>query len=102
MSRAELELAEVMQRLVLEHDVLPFMGRRFRFEDVAFQILPEEMGRLLSSSPDYVSPEAGVGPVWLRLEGPEEGAELVVYRAACDETLYVVAPRPRAASLALP
>lgn len=81
-----------MDRLVREHDVLPFMQRRFRPEEVAFQIFPDEMGRLLSASPDYVSPDAGVGPVWLRLEGPEEGAELVVYRSACDDRLYVVAP----------
>ena len=87
-----------MRRLALKHDVLPFMDRRFRPEEVALQILPNEMGRLLSGSPDYVSPDAGVGPVWLRLEGPEKGAKLVVYRAVCDERLYVVAPTLRAGS----
>ena len=90
-----------MQRLALEHDLLPFMNREFFPHEVSFGILPAEMGRLLSTSPDYVSPEAGVGPVWLQLEGPQRGARLVVYRARCDDKLYVVAPRPKALAQSL-
>ena len=86
------ELTKVMRCLTQGHDVLPFMDRRTAVADLALKPLPEEMGRLLAQSVDYMSPQAGEGPVWLRLEGPHEGAEMIVYRAMADKVLYVVAP----------
>jgi hypothetical protein len=88
----EAELTRVMERLTREHDVVPFLDRRFSPAETSFKPLPAEMGLLLSSSSDYTSPEAGEGPVWLQVEGPERGVELVVYRQHADGILYVLAP----------
>jgi hypothetical protein len=86
------ELKGVMEQLAQSYDELPFMDRRLSSSELTFHLLPPEMGRLLSQSPDYTSPGPGEGPVWLHVEGPSSSAELIVYRTMSDENLYMVAP----------
>lgn len=87
------ELTAVLARLQSQHEVAPFLEGWHSTGDMSFQPLPVEMEAVLHSSPDYLPPKTGVGPVWLQLETDEGHGQLVVYRAIGDAKLYVLAPR---------
>lgn len=87
------ELAAVLTRFQSQHEVAPFLEGWHSTSGMSFQPLPLEMEAVLRSSPDYMPPKAGVGPVWLQLETDERHGQLVVYRAIGDEKLYVLVAR---------
>lgn len=88
------ELARITADLRGGHDVLPFMAGLHGAQSLSLRPLPEEMRQVLESSDDYQSPAPGAGPVWLQITGPDDGAELIVYRSIGDGRLYVMAPDP--------
>lgn len=86
------ELAKALSNLVDTHDVLPFMTTLHTAVEMMFRPLPDEMLALVVESEDYRPVIAGADPTWLAISGPEGHAEIIVYRALCDEQFYVVAP----------
>ena len=88
------ELARITDGLRTGHDVLPFMAGLHVAQTLSLRPLPEEMRKMLESSDDYQAPAPGAGPVWLQIAGPDDAAELIIYRAIEDNRLYVMAPNP--------
>jgi hypothetical protein len=88
------ELAGITADLRRGHDVLPFMAGLHAAQSLSLRPLPDEMRQVLESSDDYQSPAPGAGPVWFQIAGPDDGAELIVYRSIGDGRLYVMAPNP--------
>jgi len=88
------ELAGITARLKGEHDMLPFMKGLHAAPSLSLRPLPDEMRQVLEQSEDYHSPAPGEGPVWFQIAGPDDGAELIVYRSIEDGRLYVMAPNP--------
>lgn len=92
MTTDEEELAVIVAQLRAGHDVLPFMTGFHAAGELSFRPLPGDIQAVLEGSPDYRSPEPGRGPVWLQVAGPDEAAELIVYRSRGSGHLYVMAP----------
>lgn len=88
------ELSLTLARLVAGHDVLPFMGQLHTSTAVRLAPLPPDMATIVSSSPDFQPIVAGAPACWLQIASDAGVAELIVYRAASDNGLYVVAPVP--------
>jgi hypothetical protein len=86
------ELDAVMATLRSGHEILPFMQRWLPVGEAILRPLPVDMETVLAGSPDWRLPVAGSPPVWNQIESVDEAAELIIYRAAADDALYVVSP----------
>lgn len=85
------ELEEVMDRLRMDHDVLPFLTQLHPARTMHLLPLPTEMRAIIERSRDYQSPAPGTGPVWLQIDSDDDAAEMVIYRSLSGE-LHVVVP----------
>lgn len=86
------ELDAVMATLRSGHEILPFMQRWLPSGEATLRPLPADMETVLAGSPDWCAPRSGSLPVWNQIESDDVAAELIIYRAASDDALYVVAP----------
>lgn len=68
------------------------MERWLPVDEATLRTLPADMETILTASPDWVAPVPGSPPVWNQIESVDEAAELIIYRAAADDALHVVAP----------
>jgi hypothetical protein len=86
------ELDAVMATLRSGHEILPCMQRWLPVVEATLRPLPVDMATVLAGSPDWRLPAPGSSPVWSQIESVDDAAELIIYRAAADKALYVVAP----------
>jgi len=92
MTTSEIELASVLNRIRKEHDIAPFLQQLHSTATMAFEPMPDEMLAIVAGSADYSELLPGSPPMWLQIAADNESAELVIYRAQTDGTLYLLAP----------
>ena len=84
-------LADAARIAAVQYELIPWLTGLWQPQELAFRPLPEEMLRILESSPDFTMPDAGKPTILNFAAENGEGGMLVVLHPTTN-VLYAMVP----------
>lgn len=88
----EIELAAAHRLVARQHEVITCWRRMYVPSELHFVPMPDDMWGIITTSGDYREIVAGGTPTLLNIAGEDEAVEVMVYRAAANDQVYMLVP----------